>query len=152
MAKAVGASASNAATAVKTSASNAAFAGKQVINSGIYQARAIGTAVGAKARRAKTTLKNKAIDLVANATDPLVKAYQKRKADQAIKKYTQGGGGSGASQHRTRYISDIKHNRRRLYDREREIIQSIRNFENNNNRKESRHHKTRKLRNILMRR
>ena len=69
-----------------------------------------------------------------------------------------GGGSSGASHNRTRYISDIKHNRKRLYDREREIIQSIRNFENNNNnnnnnnRKESRHHKTRKLRNILMRR
>ena len=149
MAKAVGASASNAATAVKTSASNAAFAGKQVINSGIYHARAIGTAVGAKARKAKTTLKNKATDLVAKATDPLVNAYKNRKARQTINQFNQGG---GASQHRTRYISDIKHNRRRLYDREREIIQSIRNFENNNNRKESRHDKTRKLRNILMRR
>lgn len=64
-----------------------------------------------------------------------------------------GGGDSSASHNRTRYISDIKNNRRRLYDREREIIQSIRNFENNNNNSnESRHHKTRKLRNILMRR
>ena len=74
--------------------------------------------------------------------------------EQAIKKYTQGGGSGNASHHRTRYISDIKHNRRRLYDREREIIQSIRNFENNNNnnRHKSRHHKTRKLRNVLMRR
>jgi hypothetical protein len=67
------------------------------------------------------------------------------------------GGSSSASHRRTRYISDIKNNRRRLYDREREIIQSIRNFENNNNnnnnnRHKSRHHKTRKLRNMLMRR
>ena len=117
--------AKNAATAVKTSLSNA------------------GTAV-----------KTGAINTFAKATDPLVKAYERRKAEQAIKKYTQGGGSGNASHHRTRYISDIKHNRRRLYDREREIIQSIRNFENNNNnnRHKSRHHKTRKLRNVLMRR
>ena len=146
MAKAVGAK----VDAGKAAVGNAAFAGKQVLNSGIYHASAIGNAVGAKVHKAKTTLKTNATDLVAKVTDPIVNAYQRRKAQRTI---NQRG---GASHNRTRYISDIKHNRKRLYDREREIIQSIRNFENNNNnnnnRKESRHHKTRKLRNILMRR
>ena len=167
VAKAVGAKvdAGKAAIGAKVDAGkaaigDAAFAGKQVFKSGIYQARAIGTAVGAKARKATTTVKNKATalktsayDAYASGADKVVRGIANIQANQALRKYggKQIGGGSGASQHRTRYISDIKHNRRRLYDREREIIQSIRNFENNNNRKESRHHKTRKLRNILMR-
>jgi hypothetical protein len=64
-----------------------------------------------------------------------------------------GGGqeGGGRRRHnRTRYISDIKNNRRRLYEREKEIIQSIRNFEKGNIK--SHHNKTRKFGKMLRRR
>jgi hypothetical protein len=141
---AIGAKVDAGKAAVKDTVS----AGKQVVASGIYRARAAGTA-------AATAVKNSASKAGTAVTD---KAYGiASKIVSGVRGNSQGdtlpqqGGSGGASHRRTRYISDIKNNRRRLYDREREIIQSIRNFENNNNnRHKSRHHKTRKLRNILM--
>jgi hypothetical protein len=112
---------------------------------------------------AATNVKNSISNAAMGVGSAVMKTIETAKAQQVINKLSQrGGGGSGgdASHHRTRYISDIKNNRRRLYEREREMIQSIRNFENNNNinnnnnnnRNKSKHHKTKKLRNILMRR
>ena len=135
-------------TGVKTSASNVATKASNQLN-------AAKTAVKTSASNAATAVKENAFNAYAKAADKVVTGIQDFKAKRTIAKYQ--GGGASASHHRTRYISDIKNNRRRLYDRERKIIQSIRNFENNNNnnnnnRHKSRHHKTRKLRNLLMRR
>ena len=102
---------------------------------------ALGSAVGASFDATKAA----ALNTYANAVSKIASGGSQGDINQK----QVGGSSGGASHRRTRYISDIKNNRRRLYDREREIIQSIRNFEHNN-RKESRHHKTRKLRNILM--
>ena len=131
---AVGQKFSAAGTAIKDTASKA------------------GTAVKTGLSTAGTSISNAGTAIKDTALSAATKVLSRATGSQG-----QQGGSSGASHHRTRYISDIKHNRRRLYDREREIIQSIRNFENNNNnnnnnRHKSRHHKTRKLRNMLMRR
>jgi hypothetical protein len=157
-------------TGVKTSASNAAKAigasvdaTKAKIGASVDATTAkIGASVNATKAKIGASVdagKAKVYDTYAKVADKVVTGIQDFKAQRAIAKYSQGkyrqGGGAGTSHHRTRYISDIKNNRRRLYDRERKIIQSIRNFENNNNnnnRHKSRHHKTRKLQNILMRR
>ena len=143
-------------TGVKTSASNTAKA----IGASFDATKAkIGASVDAGKAKIGASFdagKAKVYDTYAKVADKFVTGIQDFKAQRAIAKYQ--GGGASASHRRTRYISDIKNNRRRLYDRERKIIQSIRNFENNNNnnnnnnRHKSRHHKTRKLRNILMRR
>ncbi len=71
-----------------------------------------------------------------------------------------GGGGRARNinenpNHSKRYIQDIKNNRRKLYRKEMEIINSVRNFNNNhnqsknNNNSNNKHNTTRKLRNIL---
>jgi hypothetical protein len=125
-------------TAVKTGLSKAGT----VVQTGLSTA---GTSVKTGLSKAGTSISNAGTAIKDTALGAATNVLRRVGNNQA-------GGSGGASHHRTRYISDIKHNRRRLYDREREIIQSIRNFENNNNRKESRHHKTRKLRNMLMRR
>jgi hypothetical protein len=67
----------------------------------------------------------------------------------------QGGGKVNANEHPRRYIKEIKDNRKKLYEKEMEIIRSIRNFNNGHTRARNHLHShskyhTRKFRRAIM--
>jgi hypothetical protein len=67
----------------------------------------------------------------------------------------QGGGKVNANEHPRRYIKEIKDNRKKLYEKEMEIIRSIRNFNNEHTRAHKHLHSrnkyhTRKFRRAIM--
>ena len=77
------------------------------------------------------------------------------KLSSMFKSKTQAGGKVNANEYPRKYIKEIKDNRKKLYEKEMEIIRSIRNFNNGHTRAHNHIHSrnkyhTRKFRRAIM--